>query len=430
MNYQRTSKTLFLPSIILGICGMIGAGIAGEPKSILFFSLIPAALWCFACFNEGFNWKRDAGVLLMLAALFVPRMVSLPLAFGDYKGFLLPWFERFKDQSFSQSMQRPVTNYMVLYEYFIYLISRLPYVPLELYKLFSISFEALLAWACGKLACREREDRHCFYPAFLVTLALPTVFLNSAVWAQCDVIYTALALAGFSCFLEDHPYAGSILFSMAFGCKLQSIFLFPILLVLMQKRKCTVRHMLILAASFAAICLPALAGGRTLQQIINTYVGQMGEHSQEMVLSAPTVFQFINGDSQWDLTTLGGLGISAAFSVMAVIVYLAIRSEKRGEIKGAFLLCICIPFLLPHMHERYFFLAEALSIPIAAGKKRGKILVPALQIISMKGYLESLFEVRTVLPWVLFSIGMGLICTGGIYFLYQEGQAEKRTGAA
>ena len=143
-----------VPALILAGTSLAGCALAGEPRSICVFALLPALLWAVTLFRKSFDpaKERDWCALILLCGLYFLRMLALPLAFGDYKGFLLPWYEQFQQQSFAGSMQKPVTNYMVLYEYFIYLISRTRYVPLELYKLFSLCFEALLGLACGELA--------------------------------------------------------------------------------------------------------------------------------------------------------------------------------------------------------------------------------------------------------------------------------------
>ena len=57
---------------------------------------------------------------------------------------------------------------------------------------------------------------------------------------------------------------------------------------------------------------------------------------------------------------------------------------------------ILIPLCLPHMHERYFFLADCLAVVWATGSLR-RVLFPALvQVASLGGYyaylcLEYLF---------------------------------------
>ena len=64
----------------------------------------------------------------------------------------------------------------------------------------------LLAWASMKLLGRF-TGTGVSLACFFAVLFLPTVFLNSAVWAQCDSSYAALLVLGLYLALEDKPFS-------------------------------------------------------------------------------------------------------------------------------------------------------------------------------------------------------------------------------
>ena len=97
--------------------------------------------------------------------------------------------------------------YNIPYLYFLCLFSYLPIRDLYLIKLLSILFDVLLAWAAMKLVGRATQNPLMRAGCFLAVLFWPTVFLNGALWAQCDSIYVAFALLGIWLALEDKPIA-------------------------------------------------------------------------------------------------------------------------------------------------------------------------------------------------------------------------------
>ena len=60
------------------------------------------------------------------------------------------------------------------------------------------------------------------------------------------------------------------------------------------------------------------------------------------------------------------LGILAAFAlaaaVLAALLVFRRQADDRALLAAAVVLAIGVPFLLPHMHERYFFLADVLAL--------------------------------------------------------------------
>ena len=93
-------------------------------------------------------------------------------------------------------MRMQVGEYHVLYQYILYLATRLPFAWLYLVKAVSFVGDAFLAGAA--LQVLSISGRPCRDARGLVVLLLPAIALNGGMFAQCDSLYTA-ALAWDSC---------------------------------------------------------------------------------------------------------------------------------------------------------------------------------------------------------------------------------------
>ena len=62
------------------------------------------------------------------------------------------------------------------------------------------------------------------------------------------------------------------------------------------------------------------------------------------------------------------------------------RLNDRAVLCLALLMAIGIPFLLPHMHDRYFYPADALSLALAFGMPGLLLTAPLVDFASFLGY--------------------------------------------
>lgn len=352
--------------------------------------------------------------MLLLALLFAARMAALPVISPDCRDYLLVWAEVMADLSFPEIMARQVGDYTVFYQYFVYILARLPFDRVLMYKAFSFAFEALLAWSTATLVCDARgqeKDSLLFRGVFLLTLALPTVLLNAAVWAQCDAIYTALVLAGMALAMRKRPALSSICLGLSLCVKLQAIFVLPAVALLLLWRKLSLRHVLLMGATFLAMALPAMLGGKGLKEVITVYLYQMNEY-KDLALNAPSVFALFKDMSLIGTDAAARMGVMLAFTACGAILYLGAQHREANTalvIDVCFALSLCIPFFLPYMHERYFFIADVLSVAYAAVHPR-RAYVPLIVVLSsLNGYAAYLLG-GAILPWSACVPAMALAC--------------------
>ena len=353
--------------------------------------------------------KRDALLILLLpiGAAFLIRALCLDYAGTDYNGFLTRWYQYFKENGGFAAVSHPVGDYNVPYLYFMAFITYLTVPDLYLIKLFSIVFDVVLAWGCLRLVrslTKGRQGRYAPLIAFGAALLLPTVVINGAYWGQCDVIYGALTVHAVALLLEGKNKTSVALMGLAFSFKLQTVFVLPLWGVLWLAKKVKFRELWVFPLTYVIVIIPAVLLGKPLSETLLVYFNQAGEYSW-LTLNAPSVFQFfpysLSGPSGSGPLhdALSAAGVAAAAVMVLIMLFLGFRLRDRLNRQTCFaiavVLAIGVPFLLPHMHERYFFLADVLTLCWACSNVRRlppALLVEASSAASYVMYLRLKFN--------------------------------------
>ncbi len=322
----------------------------------------------FALVSAGTNIDSAHGVLwlaALTAAAVCVRCYYLESYSGDYVSFLADWVQYFRDSGGFRGLGGSVGNYNVTYLYFLALFSYLPLHDLYLIKLLSIVFDFVLAFYVMKIVQQFRGQKLAA-AAFFVVLFLPTVVINGAKWAQCDSIYAAFAIGALYYAIKNKMPLSLAFLAIAFSFKMQTVFIMPLWAVFFFTGKLKARWLWVFPAAFVAAVLPALLLGKPFGEIIDIYVGQTEIYAAWLNLNSPSVYALVTPQN---LKTAKWMGIAAAFLLCAAVISLAVAAKNRNSAKlytaYGLLLCIGVPWLLPHMHERYFFIADAMSVAMA-----------------------------------------------------------------
>ncbi|HQX11582.1 MAG TPA: glycosyltransferase 87 family protein, partial [Thermoflexales bacterium] len=140
----------------------------------------------------------------------------------------------------------------------------------------SLVFDALGAWWMYVLVRRARGTEMALLAAGALWLA-PTVWLNSAVWGQCDIVFSALALLSLVWLTGGRPRSAALSFGVALATKAQAIFLAPVTLYRWFGDRRRVSEALFIAAGFLLAMAPALAVGAPMRTTVLAYLGQADE---------------------------------------------------------------------------------------------------------------------------------------------------------
>lgn len=339
-------------------------------------ALIAACVFVISLLGIGLVWyeyRRIDYVLFVFLPIGIAmlyRITCFEYMSGDYLSCLQHWFEDFEEGGGFIAIANDIGNYNVPYLYFIAAISYLDAPDLYLYKLFSVLWDIILAWGCLRLVRVLVDDANSLAPlaAFSTVLLLPTVFMNSALWAQCDAIYGALCIHAVAMAFKGKCKTSVALAATAFSIKLQAIFLLPLWGILWLAGRVRSHELLMFPATYIAAILPAILLGKPVKDIIGIYIGQIGEYPQ-LTLKAPNIYQFIPNGIQCDKQIAGRIGIAAAAILVIILLELVYVFKSRLNNKAfmtmAVILCIGVPFFLPHMHERYLYLADIFTLCLA-----------------------------------------------------------------
>ncbi len=284
----------------------------------------------------------------------------------DIQDFLLDWYDRLALDGFG-ALREPFSNYTPPYLYLLFLATRtIGFIPkVAAIKLIPICFDFLNVFLVYKiLRIRYPQGRTASIGAVAFFL-LPTVLLNSAYWGQADGIYTCFLLACLFFLMKGRPFAAMIFLGIAFAFKAQAIFLGPFLLLLMIRKRIPWYALGLVPVVYVLMMVPAALTGRPLSELLTIYVNQTGfyrtlsEHAPNPYLFIPNTF--------YNPVVMIGLGVTALISVIWAVLYARKIKEFTPPI---LLLCALVsaalmPFFLPKMHDRYFYLAEVLSFLVA-----------------------------------------------------------------
>jgi len=327
--------------------------------------------------------------------------LALRLSFFDFEGidyrmYLSQWYDFFLQQGRWRGLGTitiETANYPPLYLYCISLSTLLPLPKLYAIKLFSVAGDYLAAWfiwrLAGKLAPGNVLRRSL---GVIIFLCLPTVVLNSAVWGQCDILYTAAFLASLFYLIERRPMAALVAFGVACSLKPQAIFWCPLLFGLILSGRVPWRLLWVPGAVYAGAGLPAMLAGRSVIEVLGHWA--MVKNLPGLTLHAPNWYQWVSVNES---TALGVLGWILTGAAVAGLVRWIKRGPRHGQrepewlVTAALLSVLIPPFFLPGMHERYFFAADVLPVVYAVALTRGWLVVGLMQFASGFAYCPFLF---------------------------------------
>ena len=423
---QQLSRLILLICAAAAILISIGISISAMEDESRWFAAAVALLLCLigTALLVRFPLFRD-GTHTICAAVGLALCLCLRLSLfdhisPDYVSFLGPWTQTMRGMSVRQALTTPIGDYNMPYLYVLLIISRMPYYDVYCIKLISVLTDVFLALAVGKLAALIARREGLILGAFLAALLAPTVWLNSAYWAQCDGVYACFALWGLYFGLKKRPVLSVVMLAFSFAFKLQAVFILPILAFLLVKNDLEGKHLLLFPVTFLAVMLPALLAGRGFSDTFGIYVSQTDAYPY-LSLNAPSFWSLIP-DSYFH--EINPAPVLAAGIAVLLLLYGFLRQTGRlraGDlIDLSLIFCLTIPWLLPRMHERYFYLAEVLSILYAVHHPR-RIWVALIQLFGgFLIYCSYLFGGMLILSNELVAAIFGLMLVYLILALYRQ----------
>ncbi|WCJ60616.1 conjugal transfer protein TraL [Fontisphaera persica] len=334
------------------------------------------------------------GAMAILA--LAPRCWLLDFESGDYRGYLSPWYDYFVEHGRWKSLGDDFSNYYVPYLVLLSFSTLLPLPKLYAIKLISILFDYVAAWLVGRLVWHRYQNQFLSLAGFTAVLFWPTVLMNSALWGQCDIIYTSALLVVFLSVLQRRPWMALAAFGLAVSFKPQAVFFLPFLAGLFLCGLLPWRLLWVPLAVYAACGLPAILAGKSVLAVLGHWLWQ--ENLPHLTAGAVNVYQWLPAEPRTPLAWLG-IGLAAiASGGLIVVLKRNWETEDRDQrlAAAALLSVLLLPFFMPGMHERYFFPADLFALVYAFFVPRRWFLAMWVVTASALSYLPFLFGVEPV----------------------------------
>lgn len=319
-----------------------------------------------------FYLKKKIILFSYVTIIFISIVIRLPeLHFesGDYKGFIEPWITHLANNNHLFGIATISSDYSPFYLFILGFISFLPEsLWLLSVKMVSCLFDFFLAFICGQIVLTLSKSKEKTLIAFSLILLCPTVFLNSSVWGQCDVIYVSFLFVPLLLFIKDKNNPALFIYGISLTIKLQAIFILPFIIILFLNNKFKLQKFIFLILGFICTAFVALPFGG-FNQFISSFFTQITSYSEHLTLNAPSLYALFNVNSK-HRSYIKITGILITFTILASLALytLYITKNKGKQINVSkyiiifFFCALIVPFFLPKMHERYFYIAEISAI--------------------------------------------------------------------
>ena len=339
-------------------------------------------------FDKIFNFRQlPIPGYLVIGIIFAItiRLVCVPNKSVDYKYFLDPWYDFIASHGGFSALKYGFADYTPSYLYWLLiastLLSGLP--KILAIKLFAMTVDFICAFLTYKI----------------VKLKYPVD--RMANWAFLAVIYTTGLIACIY-FLSIHKQIPALIsFGVALSFKLQAMFLAPLLLILLIKKRISWFYLPIIPLAYLGLMLPAWIAGRPIKELLLVYFEQSNKY-KELAKNVPNLYQWIPNELY---NIVVPIGLLLTITAICLLVYLVYRSKLEIThdrlIYLATISVFFMPYLLPKMHERYFYPTDILSIIFAFYFPQYRWVAISVQLASFVSYLGTPIYIQ------LFSIPLG-----------------------
>lgn len=344
--------------------------------------------------------RREIAVVyvIFLIVLFRVRTSLWWIPTWDTRVAFLPWLSYINTHGHWLALKDTFSDYFPSYLYLLTAASYFPRLtPLGQVKVIPLIFDFTAAFMAYRILVLLEHARGRTSPltvraiaAPLVLLALPSFLLNGALWGQCDSIYITFLLASIYYLMLEKPTHAAIAYGLALCFKLQAIFLGPVLLVVLLRRRFRWWHAILVPLAWIASIVPILITGRTFTSVFNI----AGVQSTEI----PSLATNVANPWQWFYLTQRSdragmiLGLLLTVIAAACLTYVGYTRQKLSKHWLFFFATVSLlvfPYVMPKMHDRYFLPGQVFLVILACYDER--FILPA-----------ALFESALLLPYCLY----------------------------
>lgn len=364
------------------------------------------------CFeNSSLPFKIVDVLVFSVVTLFaiLARISLFPYVSSDFTNYTEVWYNTIKDNGGLFGIGSIVGNTSPIYTYILALLTCLPVSPLFGIKIISCIFDIIIAFTILRIIMGITKSIRISLCGYTAILLSPTIMLNSSAWGAYDSIYTCFILFCLFSFMKNRPFKGLLFFSIALAIKLQAIYFAPVLLVMWLKNRTRVKYFIAIPIVYIISIIPAFLGGRSLFDLIILYI-KTATSPVNPSNNPPNLFSLMSGVPYEYITVMGVFICGAIVMIELYLLYTKIfRFTPTSVITIALLFTATIPYFLPNMNERHFYMAEILSILLAFCRPSTWYIAILINLASFISYLPNLFgttEVNLMYAFLLMSAGI------------------------
>lgn len=315
-------------------------------------------------------WRREsllnAAIVLLFIAAAAVRVLAIPRSNIDMT-IIERWYDFIVEHGTARALSDVYSNYPPAYLYILILATfTRSFLPrIVALKLIPVLFDVFGAFVVYKLVRLQYPSGRLPCLAAALFLVLPTVVMNGALWGQIDMLYASFLLLCLYFVLKDRPAAAMLAFSMAFSFKGQAIFFLPFLAVLTLKKRIPVWTFGLVPAVYILLALPTVIAGRDFIEVLTLYFSRV-ELFPALAMHAANLYSLVPGRFT-EPAFYGGL-VAGPLFILAWTLYYGFRKFRvtsRTLLLTALLSAVIAPFVLPKMHDRFFFPADLTSLVLA-----------------------------------------------------------------
>ena len=329
-----------------------------------------AAIACLAVYLHSLMWWTE------------PR--DMPL-------FQRPWFEHILHYGPIGAFAHPFSNYTPAY---LYLLSAASLVhgsleAMYVVKLLSVLGTAFAAFAVADLI-KATGGRSRYS---LLLFVLPSAVINSALLAQCDALWAGACVFAVAAMIRGQSIRSLAWCGVAIAFKAQSIFIAPFIIGALVGRRAPLWQWFVPALMFVAMMLPAWLAGWPAWDLAMVYPNQPDWIPFPGRLANPWMFATVYAPEAAKGFYWLGFAAVAVMSILVGVLTARSVNNKRAMLLLALLSSIALPFFFPKMLERYYFLADLLSLALAISyRSRATLFIAAaVQLASSLSLLTYMY---------------------------------------
>ena len=357
--------------------------------------------------------------IFIIILVILIKFLFLDIKSPDYNTFLSKWFDKIIELRNVDALKHTIGDYPDSYMFILILGTYITRNSVLYIKIVSIIFDFVIFIFGYKII--KNFDKDLAIKKSWILLIIPGIIVNSAVLGQCDSIFSAFILIFIYYILKGKNKLALLFLGISFSFKLQALFVAPILIYLLYTKKIKMFDIIFILIGFIIPFIPSIVYGKGLIENIKILLFQTSEYNY-FVKSCPNIYSLFCLNYM-EINVILKYILSLIVIIISVIICLNKTSCKYSDkvfLKKLTLLSLIVPFLLPSMHDRYFYLANILIIIYFIIENKNRNTSYLLIILSSIIYVLPVISINFFKELYIDYIVTSLMCSPiNLYIVYK-----------